>query len=122
MRKHLSASTRLLLLPILLALTTLAACGGSDGGPTGPNPATGTIIIQNNSSFAIVEINISRCELDTWGGNRLSSPLNPGSSRSFQLTPNCYDARAIVSSGDFVTFFDIVLNANQTESFVVFDL
>lgn len=109
------------LLFVLILTILFTACGGGDSGPTGPDQSSGTIVVQNNSSFTIVEINISRCELDTWGANRVGSPMSPGSSRSFTLSPNCYDLRAIANTGDFVTFFDIFLEAGETETAVIFD-
>lgn len=94
----------------LLACCLLAsfACGGS-GGPTDPLDENGIIRIRNRSAIAVVEINISRCEVAEWGANRLPGPIGPGQSRDFELTPNCYDVRAVGTTTEEVHFFDLTL-------------
>ena len=91
-------------------LTTLAAlaCSGS-GGPTDPIGENGIIRIQNRSAIAVVEVNISRCELTTWGANRIANPIGTGQSRDFELAPNCYDVRAIGTGAEVVVFFDVLV-------------
>ena len=68
----------------LLSYCLLAAlaCGGT-GGPIDPLDDNGIIRILNRSSIAIVEVNISRCELAEWGANRLAGSIGPGQSRDF---------------------------------------
>ncbi len=85
----------------------LVACGGT--GPTGVDDTTGVIRIRNESSIAIVEVNISRCEVAVWGANRIDDPIDPDESRDFPLTPNCYDLRVLGSSSEEVTFFDLTV-------------
>jgi hypothetical protein len=103
-------------------LFALLACGGNGDSPTGPEVSTGTIEVVNTSSQQIVEVNISRCEIDLWGSNRIGSPINPGTSRSFDLAPNCYDVRTISVTGQELTFFDLVIQAGRGEQIVIFDL
>ena len=90
------------------SLLAALACGGS-GGPTDPIDETGTIRLQNSSAIAVVEVNISRCEVAEWGANRLAGPIGPGQSRDFELTPNCYDVRAVGATTEEVYFFDLAL-------------
>ena len=94
----------------LLSCCLLAAlaCGGS-GGPTDPLGENGIIRIQNSSAIAVVEVNISRCEVGEWGANRLSSPIGPGQSRDFELPPNCYDVRMVGTTTEEVHYFDLAL-------------
>ena len=94
----------------LLSYCLLAAlaCGGT-GGPIDPLDDNGIIRILNRSSIAIVEVNISRCELAEWGANRLAGSIGPGQSRDFELPPNCYDVRAVGTTTEEVHFFDLAL-------------
>ena len=66
----------------LLSCCLLAAlaCGGS-GGPTGPDDENGIIRVQNSSTIAVVEVNMSRCEVAEWGANRLTNPIGGPDSR-----------------------------------------
>jgi hypothetical protein len=103
-------------------LFAFLACGGNGDGPTAPEVSTGTIEVINDSSQQLVTVNISRCEIDLWGENRIGSPINPGTRRSFDLVPNCYDVRVISVTGQELTFFDIVLQARETEQVLIFDV
>ena len=89
-------------------LLAALACSGS-GGPTDPVGENGIIRIDNRSAIAVVEVNISRCEVASWGANRIASPIGAGQSRDFELSPNCYDVRAVGTTTEEVLFFDLVL-------------
>jgi hypothetical protein len=104
---------------ISFCLVLVFACGG-DGGPTGPDDDTGIIRILNSSSISLVEVNISRCEVEVWGGNRITSPIDVGRSRDFELTPDCYDVRVVGSTTEEVQFFDLVLTRGVTLPITIF--
>ena len=91
-----------------LCLLAALACGGS-GGPTGPDGENGIIRVRNSSAIAVVEVNISRCEVAVWGANRLTGPIGPRQSRDFEMPPNCYDVRAVGTTAEEVHFFDLAL-------------
>ena len=74
-----------------------------------PPAAPTTSSVQNRSTIAVVEVNISRCEVAVWGANRINSPIGAGQSRDFELPPNCYDVRAVGTTTEEVLFFDLVL-------------
>lgn len=105
---------------ISCCLLLVLACSG-DGGPTGPDDETGIIRILNSSSVSLVEVNISRCEVEVWGGNRITSPLNTGQSRDFELPPNCYDVRVVGSTTEEVLFFDLVLTRGRVLPITIFN-
>lgn len=102
--------------------TTLAACGGGDG-PTGPGaaPTQALLVVRNASTVALTAVQFSACSETTWGGNRLDAneSIAPGQSRSWQVTPGCYDVRAQTSSGASATFFDRTVDAGQTRELTV---
>jgi len=104
---------------IACALFLMLACGGSDG-PTGPDDGTGTIRIINSSAVALVEVNISRCDVAFWGANRIATPIDLGQSRDFALTPNCYDVRVIGSTNGEVQFYDLTLAGNTVLPITIF--
>lgn len=106
----------------LLACCLLAAfgCGGS-GGPTDPIDANGIIRIHNRSAIAVVEVNISRCEVPVWGANRIDSPIGAGQSRDFELSPNCYDVRVVGTSTEEVQYFDLVLTRGSVLALEILD-
>jgi hypothetical protein len=68
-----------------------------------------------------VEVNISRCEVEVWGGNRITSPINSGQSRDFELSPNCYDVRVVGSTTEEVQFFDLLLAGGSVLPLTVFN-
>ena len=82
------------LLPILILISFVTACGG---GHDSSYP-TGTVELENdNSSLSIREFNFSPFEQSTWGVNQLSSPLLAGLSFDIASVPiGTYDARAHV--------------------------
>ena len=98
---------------ILFCLLFAVACGG-EGGPTAPDDDNGIIRIHNGSSISLVEVNISRCELEVGGGNRITSPIGPGQTRDFELSPNCYDVRIVGSTTEEVHYFDLALTGGRT--------
>lgn len=86
---------RLDLLALTLATLALAACGKGDS--TGPSASeAGTIVLLNDSSTPVVEVNFSSCDDDSWGPNRLASAeaLGPGAIRDWSVEAGCYDVRA----------------------------
>ena len=83
-----------------LCLSTLAACGGSDGA-TAPAPsADATLSLSNGANVAIQSVFISSCDETTWGEDRLGATetIAPGASRTFSLPAGCYDIRASTGS------------------------
>jgi hypothetical protein len=93
---------------VVFCLLAAFACGGS-GGPNDPLDEHGIIRIHNRSATAVVEVNISRCDVAEWGANRLAGSIGQGQSRDFELTPNCYDVRAVGTTAEEVHFFDLAL-------------
>jgi len=84
----------------LAAALLAAACGGGDG-PSGPSgPVMGLVVMGNHSNVPIIEVNISACSESSWGANRLQGGevIAPGATRSFEVTPGCYDFRANTAS------------------------
>lgn len=109
------------LLLMFMVATIATACGGDSGGPTAPE-TNGSIRVNNTtSSFNITEINVSRCEIDVWGSNRIASAVTPGHSVNIELTPNCYDVRVFMNNLQHFEFFDILLQAGATQTIVIFD-
>ena len=84
------------------AVLTLGAAACSDGGgnPAGPSASMGKVTLTNNSNATIIEVNYGLCTDSEWGPNRLSAgeTIVPGASRSFNVTPGCYDFRAHTGS------------------------
>jgi hypothetical protein len=92
-----------------LLLMAAVACGGSES-PFAIDLSVGTIRIENHSSVALVEVNISHCEVPGWGANRIADHvIGSGQSREFELAPNCYDVRAVTTTGEEVIFADLAL-------------
>jgi len=89
--------------------------------PIDPDDETGIIRILNSSSISLVVVNISRCEVEVWGGNRINSPINTGQSRDFELTPNCYDVRVVGATTEEVLFFDLVLTRGSVLPITIFN-
>lgn len=91
-----------------LAVLAVAACGDDSSGPT----PEGTLTIVNGSAQTILIVNFSDCSESTWGSDRLgaSEVIAAGASRSWDVTPGCYDVRARVSGFAAVWFDQTVTN------------
>jgi hypothetical protein len=105
---------------VWLGLLAALACSGG-GGPTDPIEENGIIRIRNRSAIAAMEVYISRCELLSWGANRIESPIGAGQSRDFELAPNCYDVRAVATTGEEVFFFDVVVTRGNVAIVEILD-
>ncbi len=82
-----------------LALSALAACGGSDD-PTSPSTPTAALRLTNGSARTVSAVYVSPCTSDTWGNNRLTGTISPNGVRTFSLPAGgCYDVRVVATDG-----------------------
>ena len=80
---------------ILAAVFVIAAL-------TGCGLFSGTVVVQNNSSFTVIEVNISSVDDLSWGEDWLTTSIAPGASAEFSgVTPGSYDLQAIELGGDY---------------------
>lgn len=88
----------LAVLGLALALVPLQGCGlaqrysnsGSSGGS-----GDATLVVVNRGSQSVYSLQASSCSNSNWGADHLgNSVISPGSSKSFSLTPGCWDFRA----------------------------
>lgn len=79
-----------------LTLLPLQGCGLTNryvnrGGGSGD----ATLVVVNRGSQSVYSLQASSCSDSNWGADQLgSSVIGPGSSKSFTLTPGCWDFRA----------------------------
>jgi hypothetical protein len=88
------------------AAMLFAGCGGG-GGSSAPAPTTGSVKFVNNATYNywIDEAYVALSSSTTWGAQRNTSAIAPGSSWTLSgLTPGTYDA-AIVSYGTVSTYY-----------------
>jgi hypothetical protein len=78
----------------LLCLFALAACGGDDG--------DSSLMIQNDSDFAFIELNISPVDSNSWGADLLGvDVLLPGEAVEItNIDCDDYDVRIVDEDGD----------------------
>ena len=85
-------------IPTVLAAALLAAsCNTIDGGPLiRDGMPTGTIEIENQTSYTFNAVNLSECDAMSHGFNRLSSgqSIPPGGVMSWTVTAGCWDIGA----------------------------
>jgi hypothetical protein len=106
---------------ILCCLLVTCACSVPEI-PTGPDEDVGIVRILNSSGDLVVEVRISPCEENNWGENRLDGgALQPGDSRDFRLTPDCYDVRVVGATGAEARFFDLILESRVILPITVLD-
>jgi hypothetical protein len=90
-------------LPLVVLVAVSLACGGGDGtsAPSGGDEEeTVSLVLDNESSFTVCEVNISPSTEDTWGEDLLDIEIGPGSSHTFAVEPGEYDLRAVDCEGD----------------------
>lgn len=85
---------------VLAALASVAvATGCSDGGTTVIVP-DGSLRVENQSDFAIVEIRVTSVGSTTWGPNLISGDvLLPGEALTLAVTCDTYDALLVDEDG-----------------------
>ena len=98
-RKRSHTSGRAWLLCALGLGLLLVSCGED---ASGPEPCTGTcLVVSNVSDLRIEEVDFSLCSASDWGPNKLGTDeIGPGNSREWEVSPGCYDIRAIAKDGD----------------------
>ena len=71
-----------------------------------------TIIVENNASISVREINISDCDDLEWGEDELgpTETIAPGEDRAFDVDTGCYDLRAEFLDDSFAEDFNIELD------------
>lgn len=124
-----SFRTRLGLVSVLLAGTTvLAACGGGDGGngpdtlpDDEPSPVGTFFAMENHSSRDAYYVYIRSCGATEWGADRLgaSTVLDVNERITWTVNdPGCYDVRAVSAISDGTqqeaVWEDVQVPANQT--------
>jgi hypothetical protein len=90
------------------------ALGACDRDSTGPT-ATAALELRNDANVPIVSVNIASCSDESWGGNRLNSSetIAPGATRTWSLTPGCWDVRASTANKSG-SWFDREVTAGGT--------
>ncbi|TMQ22527.1 MAG: hypothetical protein E6J91_01240 [Deltaproteobacteria bacterium] len=79
----------------VLALGAFAIAGCSSD-----SSASGSLRVQNNSDFAIVEIHVAPVGSTSWGPNLISGDtLNPGEQLTVDISCGTYDALLVDESG-----------------------
>jgi hypothetical protein len=93
----------------MLAAVALAACGTTD-----ESSLDSTLMIENNSSYTLIEINLSPTASVSWGSDLLgSNVLEPGDAfRVSQLECDTYDIRVVDEDHDecILDSVDLCLN------------
>lgn len=92
--------------------------GGESGGAVGPTATTGALTTNNNSSVQIDGLWLSAASAGAYSKNLLSSPIEPGSSRTISgIIPGMYDGRVGhrgVYSDYYAFKFNIQIVAGET--------
>ena len=86
----------------LRSFTCVAATLGAlaFAGCSSDSSASGSLHVQNNSDFAIVEIHVTSVGSSTWGPNLISGDtLNPGETLTVDVSCGTYDALLVDESG-----------------------
>jgi hypothetical protein len=111
-------------LPLVVALATLAtaACGGGDDSTTGPGPSTAeaTVTIVNHApTGTVLTLRYRPCGASGWSSDLLgSSTLGSGEQHSWEVSPGCYDVRALAAEiGLGYTYFNgVQLSAGEAKT------
>lgn len=88
---------KLRILPAIALSMLTASCNTIDGGPLiREGMPTGTIEIENQTSYTFNSVNLSECDAMSHGFNRLSSgqSIPPGGVMSWTVTAGCWDIGA----------------------------
>ena len=82
----------------LLLVTSLVACAAEDD----TDPTTSTLMIDNDSSYTLIEINLSPTTSVSWGPDLLGAEvLEPGDVLELStITCNTYDIRVVDEDSD----------------------
>lgn len=105
--------THLRLIALSLAsIGLVAASGCSDDN----NDTSGSLRVQNNSDFEIVEIHVTSVGSSTWGPNLIpGDTLAPGDGLTLDVSCDTYDALLIDESGVDCQIHDVDLCLNNAD-------
>jgi len=96
---------------VVLATVVLAACGKDSVAPD----TNAYLKIQNNSGSTINGVYYSDCGNTVWGPERLGgSVISTSQSRTFTVTPGCFDIKVVNTGGYYVTFMGHNVAAGET--------
>jgi hypothetical protein len=96
---------------LLAGLALVAACGGDSS--TAPQQTR--ILLRNDSAGTIDEFYFSACTASSYGSNRISQPVAPGGSQTFDnIEPGCYDFLAGTVEGRVYESTGVNVPAGQT--------
>lgn len=81
---------------------------------------TGSVRVTNNTGYSITGVYISLASDPTWGSNRITTSIAPGSSQTFTgFAPGVYDIKVVLSNGTTLFSFGFTISAGGTINFNV---
>ncbi|MCA0269388.1 MAG: hypothetical protein LCH53_09255 [Bacteroidetes bacterium] len=85
----------LAVLGLAATLVPLQGCGLTQRYASGGGGGGATLVVVNRGSQSVYSLQASSCSDSNWGEDHLgSSVIRPGATKSFTLTPGCWDFRA----------------------------
>ncbi len=98
---------------------TVVVPGGNGGNSGNISSGTARLDVVNNSGRSVYSMQASSCSDSNWGPDRLGSTvISAGGSKSFDLTPGCWDFRADFdsdhSSGNELVQRNIQINGGSS--------
>jgi hypothetical protein len=106
--------THLRLIALSLASVGLVAVTGCSD--NNDNDTSGSLRVQNNSDFGIVEIHVTSVGSSTWGPNLISGDtLAPGDALTLDVSCDTYDALLVDDSGVDCQIHDVDLCLNNAD-------
>ena len=109
------------LLPLLLVglLLTSAGCmTARRSTSTGGGGGSATVVMLNQTNLPIYFVYISPCSSSGWGEDQLgdSEVVQPGATRTFTMSPGCWDMKARFRDGREVEERQVYMNAGGSRS------
>ena len=123
----LSSLTRRALLPLLVLVGVLSFQGcmmGNAARNTYGNSNAGgasAVMLVNQTNQSINYVYVSSCSSNSWGQDQLgaSEVVPSGSSRSFTMTPGCWDLKATLADGREVEERQVYVSAGAARTWTV---
>ncbi len=121
----LSRLSRRAFLPLLLlgALLVVEGCsmGGARRAAYTPSGGVSSVVLQNRTDTPIYFVYMSPCSASSWGEDQLdaSEVIMPSASRTFAMTPGCWDLKARFRDGREVEERQVYMSAGGSRTWTV---
>ncbi len=107
-------------LPLLLVglLLATAGCMNTRRSAVAGGGGSATVVMLNQTSLPIYFVYISPCSSSGWGEDQLgeSEVVQPGSTRTFTMSPGCWDMKARFRDGREIEERQVYMTAGGSRS------